>query len=459
MFRSAIDHLEAWKMKANRKPLVIRGARQVGKSYLVRMFAGKSFENLLEINLERDFDAPSLFTTMDPAAIMPLLEARYGRPVKPGKTLLFLDEIQAAPKLLACLRYFFEKLPELHVIAAGSLLDFALADPEYSMPVGRIEYLHLGPMSFEEFLRAQDRSALCEFLAAYVPKQEVPEAIHAELLRLLRRFFVVGGMPASAAAFVGPGGWRESEAERQAILSTYREDFAKYGRHADAVRIAKVFAGLPRLVGRKFVYRHIDREDRARELGRALELLCKARVAHRVRHTAANGVPLGAEADERNFKVLFMDVGLLCRSCGLSVLDVEHADPLTINSGAVAEQFVGQHLLYGGEPYDEPELFCWMREKKNASAELDYVLPLGGKVVPVEVKAGRTGTLRSLHVFVREKESGFALRFNSDRPSLLEVEIGSADCGSRSFRLLSLPLYLAGQARRLCRESMGKSEG
>ena len=214
-------------------------------------------------------------------------------------------------------------------------------------------------------------------------------------------------MPASVAAFLGPGTHRDSEAERQAILSTYREDFARYGKRLDHRRLDKVFAKIPRMAGSKFTYSQVDREDRSRELGRALDLLCLARIAYRVRHTSANGLPLAAEADDRNFKVLFLDVGLLCRSCGLSVLDLERADDLMmVNAGSVCEQFVGQHLLYSGESFAEPELHCWMREKRQSSAEVDYVISVGGVVVPVEVKAGKTGTLKSLHLFLREKKTG-----------------------------------------------------
>jgi uncharacterized protein len=180
-----------------------------------------------------------------------------------------------------------------------------------------------------------------------------------------------------------------------------------------------------------------------------------ARVAHRVRHSAANGVPLGAEADDRSFKVLFLDVGLLSRSCGLTALDVEGVeDPMPINAGAVCEQYVGQHLLHAGEPYEEPALHCWIRQKRGSSAEVDYVISLGETVVPVEVKAGKTGTLKSMHLFLREKGRDFGLRFNADFPSLLEAETSLADGRNRPFRLLSLPLYMAGQARRLCREAI-----
>ena len=451
MQRFALEHLKVWRDRHNRKPLVVRGARQVGKSYLVHLLAEQCFERMLEIDLELEPDSASLFASKDPAIIVPLLEARYGVPVVPGETLLFIDEVQVAAEILASLRYFHERMPGLHVIAAGSLLDFALTDHTFSMPVGRIEYLHLGPMSLEEFLLALDRGSLLSFLREFSMGEDLPVAIHSELLRLFRQYLVVGGMPASVAAFVGGGGFRESEAERQAILSTFREDFAKYAKRVPWRRLEKVFARIPALTGSRFKYSRIDREERSRDLSRALELLCLARVAYRVRHCAANGIPLGAEADDRAFKVLFMDVGLLCRSMGLNLLDVEQPDDvMLVNAGAVCEQFVGQHLLHAGEAYAEPELYCWMRQKRNSSAEVDYVTTVGGQVVPVEVKAGKSGTLKSLHVFLRDKEQDFGLRFNSDVPSMLRTVTNVAGGENRSFRLLSLPLYLVGQHKRLC---------
>ena len=455
MDRHALAYLLDWNTRTSRKPLIVRGARQVGKSHLVRMLANEAFEHLLEINLETDVDAPSLFGSRDPGKIVDLLEVRYGVPVKPGKTLLFLDEIQAAPSLLAVLRDFFEKMPDLHVVAAGSLLDFALEDHTFSMPVGRIEYMHLGPMSFEEFLLALGKDRLQEYLARFEPGNEVPVAIHEELLRLLREFLVVGGMPASVLAFAESGRIQECAAVQQSILSTYRDDFAKYGRRVDQHRLVKLFAKVPALVGGKFMYSQVDREETSRELGRALEMLCRARVLHKVRHSHANGIPLAAEADDRRFKTLFMDVGMLCRSLGLTVLDIEGALDITlVNAGAVCEQFVGQHLLHGGQLFEEPELLCWMRQKKQSSAEVDYVIAIGETVVPVEVKAGKTGSLKSLHVFLREKKRTFGLRFNADKPSLLDAETSLSDGMQQPFRLLSLPLYLVGQTSRLCRECL-----
>lgn len=451
MNRDALQYLVEWKTRSTRKPLVIRGARQVGKSFLVRLLAQTSFANIVEINFERMPDVASLFASKAPRTILPLLEARFEMPITGGQTLLFLDEIQAAPEVFAVLRYFQEELPDLHVIAAGSLLEFVLQEHSFSMPVGRIEYLHLGPMTFEEFLVAIGREKLQLWLTHYNVNEVVPEGLHRELLGLLRQYCVVGGMPEAVAAFARNGSYQECAQVQQSILSTYRDDFAKYASRAKHRRVEKVFARIPQLVGRKFMFSHVDPEERARELGVALQLLSLARVVHPVKHTHGNGVPLGAEADDRTFKVLFLDVGLLCRACGLRVLDIEKALDLTlINSGAVCEQLVGQHLLMSGAFYDEPGLYCWIRDKPNSSAEVDYLMALGPQVIPVEVKAGATGRLKSLHLFLSEKHQSFGLRLNSDVPSLLETQTSTVGGSNQPFRLLSLPLYLIGQARRLC---------
>jgi len=453
MHRFALDYLRQWKTKASRKPLVVRGARQVGKSHLVRMFAQAEFKHLLEINFERLAGAASLFESKAPTAICRLLEARFNTPLIPGQSLLFLDEIQAAPAVFAVLRYFKEELPGLHVIAAGSLLEFILQEHDFSMPVGRVEYLHLGPMVFEEFLLAMGRDSLRDWLCAYRASDDMAAEMHAELSRLFRQYVVVGGMPEAVAAFSRNGPFQECEQIQEAVLATFRDDFNKYSHRVRQQRVEKVFTRVPLLVGQKFKYSHVDREERSRDLAEALRLLQLARVLHKVRHTSANGVPLGAEADDRTFKVLFMDVGLLCRSCGLRTSDLAQSDDLMlINSGAVCEQAVGQHLLHGGPIYIEPELFYWLRQRRGSSAEVDFIIAIGDQVIPVEVKAGKTGTLKSMHVFLEEKHRGFGLRFNTDRPSLLSTRTSVAHAPQRPFRLLSLPLYLVGQTTRLCEQ-------
>jgi uncharacterized protein len=457
MYRTALAYLSDWTKRSSRKPLIIRGARQVGKSYLVRMLSDAHFDNLLEINLETDTSAPELFVSKDPDTIVNLLEARYGQVIFPGKTLLFLDEIQTTPELFAGLRYFHEKMPELHVITAGSLLDFMLADHNFSMPVGRIEYLYLGPMTFEEFLLAAGRESLLDTLRAFSFPGDISQPIHDELMRLTRQFSLVGGMPAAVEAFLDSGNFLESAAVQQSILTTYRDDFNKYTRKVDQHRIEKVFKKIPMLIGSKFIYSRVDKEDRSRELSRAFDLLCRAWVAHRVRHSSANGVPLDAEASDRVFKVLFMDVGLMCRALGLHLADIEIVDDLMlVNSGVVCEQLIGQHLLFGGEVFVEPSLHCWIRQKSQSNAEVDYVIALGDKIIPVEVKSGKTGRLKSLHVFLGRKKRHFAVRFNSDLPSLLNAETSIAGEEKRPFHLMSLPLYMVTQAKRLCREYLTK---
>jgi len=451
--RFALDYLTSWKDRSSRKPLVIRGARQVGKSCLVRMFAEASFENLLEINFELSPETAALFSSRTPATILPLLEVRFDTRIIPGRTLLFLDEVQAAPEVFAALRYFHEQLPELHVLAAGSLLDFVLREHDFSMPVGRIEYLHLGPMRFEEFLAALGRDSLRRWLGEYTVGMDVPAAIHEEAMRLVKQYLVVGGLPDAVKAFVTDGSFRECAAVQQSMLSTFRDDFNKYSTRAQHHRVQKIFDKVPQLVGRKFIYSHVDREERSRDLKPALELLCLARLVHRVRHTHANGIPLGAEAEEKSFKALFLDVGLLCRSTGLGILDLENVeDLLLVNRGALGEQFVGQELLHSAEFFEEPAVYCWMRQKKHSSAEIDYVSAIRDTVYPIEVKAGKTGTLKSMHFFLLKKNRSFALRINSDIPSIFEGVTSLSVGENRPYRLLSLPFYLAGQLQRLCRE-------
>ena len=458
--RRETDYLRDWATRRSRKPVVIRGARQVGKSTLVREFARTTGRTLLDVDFERNPELRDAFAGRDPARILELLKLLTGQTAAAGTHLLFLDEIQAAPEALAALRYFREEMPELHVLAAGSLLDFALAQTRFPMPVGRVEYMHLGPMHFEDFVVAVGETQLADFLRGFsledVRERTLPPALHRRCLDLLRRYWIVGGLPEAVAAFVhGPAGgaaWDSVSRVLESVVATYRDDFGKYGPSRD--RIRTVFDKLPQLVGRKFKYVDVSRDHRSSEIAAALEHLCRARVASRVFRTAANGVPLAAGINERFFKCLPVDVGLMCAALGLDVLDLEvQGDPTLVNRGAVAEQFVGQHLLYDDAPCRTPALHYWAREAPNASAELDYVIAVGNRVVPVEVKAGASGSLRSLHQFVREKSSGLALRFNAEPPSLLD-DIRTLPDGSRvRYGLLSLPLYLVGQARRLIREA------
>ena len=457
--RREISHLKAWAGRQPHKPIVIRGARQVGKSTLVQEFARAARLIPVTVDFERNPELREAFTDRDPARILALLKLLTGKTAAAGTHLLFLDEIQAAPEALAALRYFHEEMRELHVLAAGSLLEFALAQTRFPMPVGRVEYMHLGPLHFEDFVIAMGEAEVADFLRCLplgsIEERSFPAVLHRKCLDLLRRYCVVGGFPEAVAAFVGAQG-RGTDFEAvsrilQSVVATYRDDFGRYGRSRDRIRM--VFDRLPHLVARKFKYVEVSREHRAAEIAAALDHLCMARVACRVFRTAANGVPLAAETNQRFFKCLHVDVGLMCAALGLDVLDLErHGDPTLVNRGAVAEQFVGQHLLHDEVPYVTPALHYWAREASNAAAEIDYVIAVGSRVVPVEVKAGATGSLRSLQQFVREKSCDLALRLNADPPSLLRESRKLPDGTTVRYDLLSLPFYLVGQARRLIRE-------
>jgi len=442
MDRYGLDFLKKWGRKGDRKPLIIRGARQVGKSYLVREYARQTALDLLEVNFEKEPDAVELIRKDSIRKTLELLSLQYRKKIEPEKTLLFFDEIQAAPETLSVLRYFYEERPEIRIIAAGSLLEFVFRDHSFSMPVGRVEYMHLGPMTFEEFLLAIEEKSLIEFLSRYQIGEAIPSLLHRSLMDKVRIFSLVGGMPEAIKTFLS-GSWEGCESTKQNILSTYQDDFSKYRHRVPHERLLKLFRGIPLLIGEKFKYVNVDKNERSKDLSEGLDLLCMARVAHRVSHTSANGIPLGAEIDPKFFKVLFLDIGLVSSACGLSLPSVEKEFDLNlVNQGKLAEQLVGQHLLFDRPVYEPPELYYWTREQRNSSAEVDFLTSLGSEVIPVEVKSGKTGRLRSLHLFLAEKNRSLGIRFNSESPTLWQ---------ENKVALLSLPFYLVGQWRRLAR--------
>ena len=454
MKRIATEYLKEWKNRPGRKPMVIRGARQVGKSHLVRMFAGECFDGFIEINFEQEAWAEDQFAKKNPAETVAFLETYYKQRIVAGKTLVFLDEIQAGPAALASLRYFYEQMPELHIIAAGSLLDFVLEKHEFSMPVGRIEYLHLGPMSFDEFLLATGNEIKLERLVEFTWTGKFDELLHPCFMDDFRKYCIVGGMPGAIQTYIDTDSYLEVQRVQEGILATYQDDFSKYAGRVNHMLLRKVFSRLPMLIGQKFKYTNLDRQEKSRTLSGAMHLLELAKLIYRVPHTHANGTPLGAEVNPRDFKTLFMDVGLLCRACRLDMAEMLDAeDVMLINSGSVCEQFVGQHLLYDAPIYQQPELYCWMRQKAGTSSEVDYCVQQGTRIIPVEVKAGKTGRLKSIQVFVQEKGHDLALRFNADVPSVVDAQTAIFSENAKPYRLVSLPFYMIGQTSRLIKEA------
>ena len=453
MKRFAEETLRRWLSAPRRKPLVLRGARQVGKTTLVRQFAAASGLGLCEVNLERHRYLDRVFESLDTGRILRELEALGG--VRLNDAILFLDEVQATPHVLPALRYLYEDRPDLPVAAAGSLLEFTLADHGFSMPVGRIQYLHLGPMTFGEFLATADPAA-AEEASASDPDTPPSDAVHRRLLRRLREYLLVGGLPEAVLAHCESGSPLEVAAVHRSIASTYEDDFARYARGPQLGRLQRLFRAVPRMVGQPVRYRRLDPDARSAEVNRAIELLVKARVCHRVAHSHCEGLPLGADAGSRASKLLFMDVGLMSHVCGLDPTSIEAMDAVRlVNEGGIAEQYVGQQLaaLSGGE--QPPELHYWLRHTRRGNAEVDYVISNGDWIVPVEVKAGRSGSLKSLLQFAYEKQPPLAVRFDANPASLQTVRhtIRAGDgTAPVTVRILSLPLYAVDALPRLVGE-------
>ena len=441
MERKSLKYLQDWLNSHDRKPLVIRGARQVGKTWLVRRLAELQNKRLVELNFEKKPQLATLFTSNDPHEILLNISANINQTIDSTNSLLFLDEIQAAPTLLAKLRWFLEDLPQLPVIAAGSLLEFTLEEHSFSMPVGRIGFFHLEPLSFEEFLIAKNQNILLEYLFGYDFSREIPVAIHQQFTALFKEYMIVGGMPAAVSSWINERSLQKINQIQHDLLSTYRVDFAKYRGRISIERLDETFMSIPKMLGQKFVFSEVDPSVTASSIKKALSLLEKARVCHAVISSASNGVPLSASVNKKFFKEIFVDIGLCCAALGVNFNQISQLDEIIfINQGGLAEQVSGQLLRTVLPFYIEPALYYWQRTKKGASAEIDYVIEHGGQIVPIEVKAGKTGTLKSLHLFMALKKLPIAIRINSDVPSKFDLS---------DYSLLSIPFYLAEQVHRL----------
>lgn len=453
MERKQENFFKNWFSKPARKPLVIRGARQVGKSTLVRQFAKRQGLKLFEVNLERNPSLRDVAETLDPEKILREFEfiCNRGR-IDRAEALVFIDEIQEVPKLLQCLRYFYEELPELPVVAAGSLLEFALAEHSFPMPVGRVEYFYMGPVAWEEFLSAKGEGHLLDLLHNHHVADAFPQSAHERLLSLLRDYLLVGGMPEAVQLYLDGGGFDEVFDIQESIYQTYRDDFSKYAQGQALVRLQKILDYLGRGAGEKVKYANVDRDSQSRETKQALDLIRKAGVVLSVTHSHANGVPLAAEADDKVFKLYCLDIGLYNRICRLDGLSeqVLH-DTRFVNEGVLAEHFVAQQLYFSESPKRQPGLHYWLREGRANNAEVDFLLQIERTVVPVEVKAGKAGSLKSLFQFAGAKCSPLACRFDFNPPTRQTISHQLADKGV-SVELLSLPLYLCGQADRLLAE-------
>ncbi len=408
MKRFAENQLLSWFKSKNRKPLILRGGRQVGKSTLVRLFATQQGLDLVEVNLEltklKTLQKENLVITQ----VISEIESLTNKRLSEG-SLLFFDEIQAQPKAIEALRYFYELVPDKVIICAGSLLELVLGQTEIAFPVGRVSFYYLGPMTFCEFLLAQGRTSYVQ----QILNNQIEEFSHEGLIEELKKYFFVGGMPRAVLTYSESQSLLEVSAVHRDLALTYQNDFPKYYKRLNLDRTNKIFEQLPYHLGKKIIYQHLDRESRSVEIKKIVNLMLLAHLLLPTYHCEAGGVPLRATVDYSIQKMFFLDIGLLNFLHRVSWREIEKVFEESFGTkGLLAEQFIAQHLAYRHQGYEPPELFYWLRDKSTQKAELDFVIESKSKVLPIEVKASRGGRLRSLLVFAAEKNCKQAIKFS-----------------------------------------------
>ena len=390
MKRIAEKKILDWANSPRRKPLIVRGARQVGKTWLVENCLAEQFDNFVKIDLESHPKFHAAFSEeLSPKRMLNVIES-YTERIIPGKTLLFIDEIQSCPRAITALRYFYEELPQLHVVAAGSMLEFAFGS--FSVPVGRVQYLHLSPMTFYEYLLAMGKEVAAEKLLEH-PREHISGVAQA-IREQLRDYFFVGGMPEAVAVYRDTQSKREANDVHSQIVSSYREDFAKYRPAVDYTCLDSVFEAVCQSAGQQIMYSRLYEHATGKTNRKAFDLLCKAKLLNRIRSADPSGLPLGASCGKR-FKASVLDVGLMQHVCGVDPAAAIGTDNLlSVYRGRLAEQFVAQELL----AWHSRKLYYWSRNAKNSNAEVDYLIAHKENIYPIEVKSGPAGRLRSLHL-------------------------------------------------------------
>lgn len=436
-----------WKDDKYRKPLLLRGARQVGKSSSIRHL-GTSFKYFLEINLEKQTDARPIFETVsDVHEIAERLSMLTGIPVVPGDTLLFIDEIQFSADAIRMLRYFKEDYPELHVVAAGSLLEFALANLS-SFGVGRITSLFMYPLSFKEYLMAMGKGSWIDAIESAAVCKPIFEALHNQLIEALRSFLLVGGMPASVAVWLEDHSYLKCAEIQEDIQQTYFDDFSKYSKKVNPELLRTTLQSVIAQNGSKFVYSRAMESYKITEVKAALQMLCRAGLIYEVKMTSANGLPLGAEVNPKFKKYIFLDTGLMLRVQSLDMGDntgmerfilTSSATDL-VNKGALAEMFAGLEFIKNGNTRIQESLFYWENLSRGASAEVDYIASYNMNVLPIEVKSGTSGKMKSLRMFMESKRLNAAIRTSLENFGIIEIGNAAGEENS-SLNINIIPLY------------------
>ena len=434
--RTIIPLLKQWKDRQDRKPLILRGARQVGKTTAVDMFS-REFANYIYLNLELGMDREIFDGDLSVRDAFQAMQVIKNIELKPGDTLIFIDEIQQSPKAVALLRYFYGEMNELHVIGAGSLLEIMLEEARISFPVGRVEYMYLYPLSFSEFLDAKEEKQVIEVY------HQVPckPFAHSKLLALFHEYALIGGMPEIVETYAGGADISSLNRIYESLLISYLNDAEKYAKnHTFRQVLRHAIESIPFEAGNRIKFEGFGRSNyRSREIGEALRLIEKAMVGYLVYPSTSTQIPIRMDR-KKSPKLQFIDTGLLNYFVGLQPEYYRYEDLHGFYQGVIAEHIVRQELM-AVDLFRNHKVPFWVREKKQSNAEIDIVLQYQTHVIPIEVKAGKTGALRSLHEFMDRVDHGHAVRLYSGR---LEITDAVTAAG-KPYKLLNLPYFLAGK--------------
>ncbi|MCL2246933.1 MAG: ATP-binding protein [Lentimicrobiaceae bacterium] len=410
MKRKIVNSLVEWKNSEERKPLILNGARQVGKTYILEEFGKEHFENVIYLNMEIEGDVRNFIEKeLSPRKIIQFIESTKRQEIISEKTLIFFDEIQASERTLTALKYFCEQTPEYYIAAAGSLLGVAINREKYSFPVGKVNEFYLYPLDFEEFLWALGYDKLTEEIKNhYVNNEAMPEVLHNVALELYQKYFIIGGMPAAVKTFIKTDSFLKVQVIQNDILNEYIADMAKYANTATSVKIRACYDSIPAQLAKenaKFQYKVVQRGGTATIFGEAIEWLNLANITLKCQRLEHGVIPINAYMDLINFKLYMGDIGILTLRSEIPLQTI--LSPIETDNtflGAMTENYVAQ--CFRSKNY---RLAYWQSEGK---AEVDFVLQLDGKVVPVEVKKGRRNRAKSLGVFMEKYNSEYAIRIS-----------------------------------------------
>ena len=435
IFKRIIEkNLEDWKKSPSRKPLILRGARQVGKTTLIKEFA-KSYKYRVMLNLEKSSDAYFFNNNVDAKSILESLFLSENISLaSAGETLLFLDEIQESPAAIQMLRYFYEEFPDLNVIAAGSLLEFAMRKVK-SFPVGRVEYLYLHPLNFIEYLRAIDHRAALQ----QIEQIPVEAFAHTVLLSLFNKYAIVGGMPEVITNFIEKDSLTELPKVYESIWGTYRDDVEKYAANETERKIIKhIMSTAHYYVDQRIKFQNFGQSNyRSREVGEALRNLDDAKIIRLIYPTTDLEVPVKPDL-RKSPRLQFMDTGVINYELGIQAEMVTLTDLSNFYKGAIIPHLIMQELISLNTLSDK-KLHFWIREKKQSSSEVDMVFTYKDMVIPIEIKSGSDGALKSLHQFVERCKHPYAIRLYAGKFEIVKTKTP----GGKPYLLMNMPYYLA----------------